>query len=81
MSQHDSTTILKPRTNHRPLWDILCGIWGYPAVLVAHELKLFALLADKPLSLEEILCGQEPRPAARPHAPCRRHRAWVAPPE
>ena len=49
-----SETIRKPRTDDQPLWDILGGIWGYPAVLVAHELKLFALLADKPLSLEEI---------------------------
>jgi trans-aconitate methyltransferase len=58
MSQHDSTTIRKPRTDDRPLWDILCGIWGYPAVLVAHELKLFALLADKPLSLDEICAAK-----------------------
>jgi ubiquinone/menaquinone biosynthesis C-methylase UbiE len=57
MSQHDST-IRKPRTDDQPLWDVLLGIEGYPAVLVAHELKLFALLADKPLSLEEICAAK-----------------------
>jgi hypothetical protein len=58
MSQHASEAIRKPRTDDRPLWDILCGIYGYPAVLVAHELKLFALLANKPLSLEEICAAK-----------------------
>jgi ubiquinone/menaquinone biosynthesis C-methylase UbiE len=58
MSQHDSTTIRKPRTDDRPLWDVLLAIEGYPAVLVAHELKLFTLLADKPLSLEEICAAK-----------------------
>ena len=58
MSQHDSATIRKPRTDDRPLWDVLLAIEGYPAVLVAHELKLFALLADKPLSLEEICAAK-----------------------
>ena len=58
MSQHDSTTIRKPRTDDRPLWDILLAIEGYPAVLVAHELKLFSLLADKPLSLDEICAAK-----------------------
>jgi len=68
MSQHDSTTIRKPRTDDRPLWDVLLAIEGYPAVLVAHELKLFALLADKPLSLDEICAAKHlaRRPA---HAP------------
>ena len=58
MSQHTSEAIRRPRTDDRLLWDILCGIWGYPAVLVAHELKLFALLADKPLSLDEICAAK-----------------------
>jgi hypothetical protein len=58
MSQHTSETIRKPRTDDRPLWDILCGIYRHPAVLVVHELKLFALLADKPLSLDEICAAK-----------------------
>ena len=54
MSQSEAVTIRKPRTDDRPLLDILLDVWGYPAVLVAHELKLFELLAEKPLSLDEI---------------------------
>lgn len=42
-----------PRTDDRLLWKVMLGLWGYPAVLVAHELKLFELLAAKPLTLEE----------------------------
>ncbi|MCA1598090.1 MAG: methyltransferase, partial [Chloroflexi bacterium] len=34
--------------------DIVFGISGYPAVLVAHELKLYSLLADRPRTLPEI---------------------------
>jgi hypothetical protein len=58
MSQYTSETIRKPQTDDRPLQDIMCGIYGYPAVLVAHELKLFALLAAKPLSLDEICAAK-----------------------
>jgi methyltransferase family protein len=43
-----------PRADDRRLWDVMLGIWGYPAVMVAHELKLFELLDEKPLTLEEI---------------------------
>jgi hypothetical protein len=53
-----------PRVDDRPLWDVMFGIWGYPAVRVAHELKLFELLADKPLTLPEICEAKEL--AARP---------------
>jgi O-methyltransferase domain/Dimerisation domain len=54
-----------PQVDDRPLWDVILGIWGYPAVLVAHELKLFELLAEKPLTLEEVCKakGLAPRPA------------------
>ena len=38
-----------PCVDDRPLWDVFFGIWGYPAVFVAHELKLFELLSEKPL--------------------------------
>jgi hypothetical protein len=48
------TAIRKPRVDDRPLWDVMFGIWGYPAVLVAHELNFFELLAEKPLTLEEV---------------------------
>jgi hypothetical protein len=58
MSQPSAGEIRRPRTDDRPLWDVFCGIWGGSAVLVAHELKLFALLADRPLSLEEICAAK-----------------------
>ena len=54
MSQPASEAIHRPRTDDRPLWDIVFGIWGYPAVLVAHDLKLFPLLAEKPRTLPEV---------------------------
>jgi hypothetical protein len=43
----------------------MLGIWGYPALLVAHELDLFQLLAKKPLTLEQICEAKHlaPRPA------------------
>jgi hypothetical protein len=54
MSQHTSETIRKPQTDDRPLWDVILGVYGYPAVLLAHKLKLFPLLAEKPRPLSEI---------------------------
>lgn len=56
------TKLRAPRADDRALWDVMFGIWGYPAVLVAHELKLFELLPDKPLTLPEI-CEANPRPS------------------
>jgi SAM-dependent methyltransferase len=34
--------------------DVLFGISGYPAVLVAHDLKLYPLLAEQPRTLREL---------------------------
>jgi len=64
--------IRKPRHDDRPIWDVLFGIFGYPAVLVAHKLKLFPLLAEKPLTISE-LCDAlkiERRPAEALLAVC-----------
>jgi len=57
--------VRKPRVDDRPLWDVMFGIWGYPAVLVAHELKFFEMLAEKPLTLDEVCAVRqiERRPA------------------
>jgi hypothetical protein len=49
-----SHEIRKPRTDDRPLWDIVFALDVCPAVLVAHELKLFPLLAEKPRTLSEV---------------------------
>ena len=46
--------IRKPRTDEQPLWDSIFGNIGYAAVLVAHDLKLFPLLAEQPRTLPEI---------------------------
>ena len=54
MSQHDSEAIHKPRTDDRSLWDLQFGSWGYTGLLVAHDLKLFPLLAEKPRTLAEV---------------------------
>jgi len=44
----------KPRTDDRLPWNIVAAIQGTPAVLVAYQLKLYSLLADKPSSLDEV---------------------------
>ncbi len=54
MSQDDAAPIRKPRTDNRPVYDVLFGIAGGPAVLVAHDLKLFPLLAEQPRTLLEV---------------------------
>jgi hypothetical protein len=51
--------IRTPRTDDRSLSDLWAGLYGYPAVLVANRLRLFDLLADKPLSLEEVCAAKE----------------------
>lgn len=44
----------KPRTDDRILWDVSTGIALELAVLVAHDLGLFSLLADGSRRLEEV---------------------------
>ena len=39
MNQHTATAIRRPRADTRPLDDILFGLDGYWAVLVAHDLR------------------------------------------
>src|SRR6267378_1489039 len=63
-SMEKAVKIRVPCTDDRPLWDVLLGVWGYPAVFVAHELKLFELLSERPLTLDE-LCAAK-RLARRP---------------
>src|SRR5215472_7946205 len=54
MAPHDAATIRKPRTDDRPLWDVVLGLYGYPAVLLAHRLELFPLLSEKARTLPEV---------------------------
>ncbi len=65
MSEKTIPAIQRPRVDDRPIWDILSGIFAYPAVLVSHDLKLFSLLAEKPRTLSEVCdaLGIASRPA------------------
>lgn len=47
-------SIRKPRVDDRKLWDVVFSVYGAPAVLLAHKLKLFPFLAEKPRSFAEI---------------------------
>jgi hypothetical protein len=66
MSQYDPEAMGRQRTDDRPLWDILYGRFGYTALLVAHDLKLFPLLAEKSRTLAEV--GEVLKIARRPAA-------------
>jgi hypothetical protein len=50
----ESNTPSMPRTEDKALWNIISGIRGYPALIIAHELKLFPLLHKAPHTLPEI---------------------------
>jgi hypothetical protein len=47
-------SIRKPRVDDRKLWDVVFSVYGAPAVLLAHKLKLFPFLAQKARSFAEI---------------------------
>ncbi|MEH2245312.1 methyltransferase [Nostoc sp.] len=44
----------KPKTDGKKVWDAYLALFCYPILLVAHELKLFPLLAETPRTLQEI---------------------------
>lgn len=54
MQQHMRDDLNKPRADDRPLWDLLAAARGYTSLLVAHDLKLFALLGERPQTLQDI---------------------------
>jgi hypothetical protein len=54
MTGKAASVFRKPRNDDRRPYDILFGVWGLPAVFVAHELRLFTLLEEKPRTLEEV---------------------------
>ena len=43
-----------PPVDDRPLWDVVIGLYGNQALLLAHHLTVFELLADGPRSLSDI---------------------------
>ncbi|WON73376.1 methyltransferase [Nitrosospira sp. Is2] len=44
----------QPRGDDRPLWDAVFAVYGYPALLIAHRLKVFPLLEQGARTLPEI---------------------------
>jgi SAM-dependent methyltransferase len=54
MAHEESTNIPRPRLDDRPLWDAVFAVFGYPAVLIAHRLKVFSLLNAGAQTLPEI---------------------------
>lgn len=54
MSQQERQVLRRPRADDRVMRDVLFGISGYPVVLVAHDLKLYALLAERPRTIPEV---------------------------
>ena len=46
--------IRKPRVDDRKLWDVVFSVYGAPAVLLAHKLRLFPFLAEQSRSFAEI---------------------------
>jgi protein-L-isoaspartate O-methyltransferase len=54
MQPHLLQDIHTPRADDRPLWDLIAAARGYTALLIAHDLKLFAYLGERPRTLEEI---------------------------
>ena len=72
MSQQSAGDMHRLRTDDRPLWDVILGLYGYPAVLLAHRLKLFPLLAEQPRTLPEVCAALHVahRPAATLFSVC-----------
>jgi O-methyltransferase domain/Dimerisation domain len=54
MNNNDPAGVRRPRSDDRALWDIIMGVYGFQAVLLAHDLKLFPLLAAGPRTLDEV---------------------------
>lgn len=54
MAQDTISNIQVPQVDDRPLWDVVFAIYGYPALLLAHRLRVFPLLAENPRTLPEI---------------------------
>lgn len=54
MTTNALPNVQAPKTDDRPVWDVIFTVYGYPALLLAHRLKIFPLLADAPRSMAEI---------------------------
>ncbi|SEK56921.1 methyltransferase [Nitrosovibrio tenuis] len=54
MDQEKFVDIPRPRIDDRPLWDVMFGVFGNPALLIAHRLKVFTLLGQGARTLPDI---------------------------
>ncbi|MBA4142115.1 MAG: methyltransferase [Nitrosospira sp.] len=54
MAQEKSVNIHRPCRDDRPLWDVMFAVYGYPALLIAHRLKVFSLLEQGARTLPDI---------------------------
>ncbi len=52
-------TSFRPRADDRALWDVVMAVAGYPMVLAARQMRLFELLAEKPLTLDEVCAAKQ----------------------
>jgi len=52
--KRDDIAMKRPRSDDHLVWDMIMGVYGHQAVLLAHDLKLFPFLADAPRTLEEV---------------------------
>jgi hypothetical protein len=55
----------KPRSDDRVLWDLVWGLYGYPALFIAHRVGVFRTLGEGPKALPEVCQALDlsPRPA------------------
>ncbi|HUY20190.1 MAG TPA: methyltransferase [Candidatus Binataceae bacterium] len=54
MAKQEPAPGSRPRVDDRKLWDVVMAVAGYPMVLAARQMKLFELLGEKPLTLDEV---------------------------
>lgn len=65
MGRTASIDIKRPRTDDRRVWDVVFGVYGFPAILLAHKLKLFPLIANRPRSLPQVCVRRSESSAER----------------
>ena len=53
----DTPGFRPPRPDDKPLWDVMFAVYGYPALLIAHRLKVFSLLETR----RRIVCRKSAR--------------------
>ena len=54
LTERSMTTAIKPQTDGRQAWDVVMNLHISLPVLIAHDLNLFTLLNEQPLTFEEI---------------------------